>query len=411
MRDRSRIVVVTGAGVLCHLGDDVSHIETALRSGRGLPFVRHPPAVAAATRCQLFGSYRGELGADRRHARFMGRAALMAYKASLIALAQSGLERRDIAVVAGSGTGDVATHVEVERALAGPGERRVSPTAIPRMMASTISANLATALHTTGPSFSASAACSGGAYNVLLAAELIEQGHVDAALAGAAEAADEHFHAGFDSLRAFNGMDNEHPERASRPYARDRAGIIFGEGAGMVVLETKAQAAARGAEVLGVIAGYGMSSNGTGEMVLPSEEGERVSMERALRHAGIRPALIDYVHTHGTSTVAGDVTEVRALRRLFEGRRVPYSSTKGYIGHTISAAGVINAIFTLSMLRGGWIAPCIHAEPLDPELEDYPPVLRPTQLDLRVALSNSFGFGGTNVTLVLAREAAAALTP
>ena len=112
---------------------------------------------------------------------------------------------------------------------------------------------------------------------------------------------------------------------------------------------------------------------------------------------------IEYVHTHGTSTPLGDVSEVRALRRLFGSRRVPYSSTKGYIGHTISAAGAINAIFTLSMLRGGWIAPCINAEPLDPELEDYPPVVRPTARPLRVALSNSLGFGGTNVSLVLAR--------
>src|SRR5229473_2654582 len=349
MRDPSRTVVVTGAAVLCHLGDDPAQIEAALREGRGLPFIRHPPAVAAGSRCQLLGSYRGDLVAERRQARFMGRAALMGYKAALAALSQSRLERRDIAVAAGSGTGDVATHIEVQKQLERADGRRLSATVIPRMMASTVSANLATALRTTGPSFTASAACSGGAYNILLAAELIEHGHVDAALAGGVEVADEHFHAGFDAMRAFNGQDNEHPARASRPYARDRAGFIFGEGAGMVVLETKADAEARGAEV------------------------------------------------------PGDVSEVRALRRLFGGRRVPYSSTKGYIGHTISAAGAINAIFTLSMLRGGWIAPCINAEPLDPELDDYPPVVRPTARPLRLALSNSFGFGGTNVTLVLAR--------
>jgi len=403
MRDPARTVVVTGVGVLCHLGDDLSRIEAALRDGRGLPFVRHPPAVEAGSRCQLLGSYRGELTAERRQARFMGRAALMAYKATLMALAQSGLERRDIAVVAGSGTGDVATHIEVQRHLARPDRPRPSATVIPRMMASTVSANLATALHTTGPSFSVSAACSGGAYNILLAAELIEQGHVDAALAGGVEVADDHFHAGFDAMRAFNGQDNEHPARASRPYARDRAGFIFGEGAGMVVLETKADAEARGAEVLGVLAGYGMSSDGTGDMVCPTADGALMAMERSLRHAGMSADEIEYVHTHGTSTPLGDVSEVRALRRLFGPRRVPYSSTKGYIGHTISAAGAINAIFTLSMLRGGWIAPCINAEPLDPELEDYPPVVRPTARPLRVALSNSLGFGGTNVSLVLAR--------
>jgi 3-oxoacyl-[acyl-carrier-protein] synthase I len=403
MRDPARTVVVTGAAVLCHLGDDLAQVERALREGRGLPFIRHAPAVAAGSRCQLFGSYRGDLAAERRQARFMGRAALMAYKAALAALAQSRLQRRDIAVVAGSGTGDVATHIDVQKNLERADGPRVSATVIPRMMASTVSANLATALRTTGPSFTASAACAGGAYNILLAAELIEHGHVDAALAGGAEVADEHFHVGFDAIRAFNGQDNEHPARASRPYARDRAGFIFGEGAGMVVLETKADAQARGAEVLGVIAGYGMSSDGTGDMVCPTVEGAFAAMERALRHAGMGAGQIDYVHTHGTSTVIGDISEVRALRRLFGGRRVPYSSTKGYIGHTISAAGAINAIFTLSMLRGGWIAPCINAEPLDPELDDYPPVVRPTERPLRVALSNSLGFGGTNVALVLAR--------
>src|SRR5712671_3325043 len=376
-----------------------------LRTGRTLPFVRYPPAVQAGARCQIFGSYRGELTAPRQHARFMGRAALMAYKAALAALTQSGLDRRDIAVVAGSGTGDVATHIEIQEKFSrGDGFRKVSPAVIPRLMASTVSANLATALRTSGPSFSVSAACAGGAYNILLAAELIEHGHVEAALAGGVEVADEHFHAGFDAMRAFNGQDNEHPARASRPYARDRAGFIFGEGAGMVVLETKADAEARGAEVLGVVAGYGMSSDGTGDMVCPTAEGALAAMQRALRHAGVRAEEIDYVHTHGTSTMAGDVSEVRALRRLFGGRRVPYSSTKGYIGHTISAAGAINGIFTLSMLRGGWIAPCINAEPLDPELDDYPPVVRPAARPLRFALSNSLGFGGTNVALVLARS-------
>src|SRR5438067_7726302 len=166
MRDPARTVVVTGVGVLCHLGDDLSRIEAALRDGRGLPFVRHPPAVEAGSRCQLLGSYRGELGAERRQARFMGRAALMGYKAALAALAQSRLERRDIAVVAGSGTGDVATHVEVQKNLERRGGPHVSATVIPRMMGSTVSANLATALRTTGPSFTASAACSGGAYDI-----------------------------------------------------------------------------------------------------------------------------------------------------------------------------------------------------------------------------------------------------
>ncbi len=171
----------------------------------------------------------------------------------------------------------------------------------------------------------------------------------------------------------------------------------------MLVLQSRAHAAARGATALGVACGYGMSSDGNGEMVFPSEEGALLAMQRALRHAEVTPEAIDYVNTHGTSTPSGDVTEVRALHRLFAGRNIPYSSTKGYTGHAISAAGAIEAIFTLSMLRGGWIAPSVNAELLDPALREIPPVLRPVSQPLRLAISNSLGFGGTNVALVLGR--------
>src|SRR5437667_28038 len=158
----------------------------------------------------------------------MGRAARLAYRASLNALAEAQLARRDIAVVIGSGTGDVATHCEVEeKLLRTKSTRKCYPTSIQRMMGSTVSAYIATILRATGPSFSATAACAGGAYNILLAAELIEHGHVEAAIAGGAEIADTHFHAGFDAMRAYNSQDNDRPGRASRPYAADRAGFIF----------------------------------------------------------------------------------------------------------------------------------------------------------------------------------------
>jgi 3-oxoacyl-[acyl-carrier-protein] synthase I len=402
-----REVVVTGAGVCCHMGDDRVAIESALREGHPTPFQRWPPAIEHGAACELIGLYPHDLTPDvlridKRQARFMGRAARLALRAARLALEQARVPTRDLAVVVGSGTGDVETHREVAARLARPkGARRVSPTAIPRLMASTVSANLATVLGAIGPSFSATAACAGGAYNLLLAAELVTHGHVDAALAGGVEVADIHFHSGFDAMRAYTGVDNERPERASRPYAADRAGFVFSEGAGLVVLETRAAAEARGAAVLGTLRGYGMSSDGTGQMVVPSPDGAELAMRRALGHAGVSPEDVDYVNTHATSTPAGDVSEVRALRRLFDGRRVPYSSTKGYTGHPVSAAGAIEAVFTMAMLRGGWVAPCVHAEPLDPELADYPPVVAPESRPLSIALSNSFGFGGTNVTLVL----------
>jgi 3-oxoacyl-[acyl-carrier-protein] synthase-1 len=144
-----------------------------------------------------------------------------------------------------------------------------------------------------------------------------------------------------------------------------------------------------------------MSSDGTGNMVAPSPEGAELAMRRALQHSGLRPAEIDYVNTHATSTPLGDISEVRAMRSVFGEHRPAYSSTKGYTGHTVSAAGAIEAIFTLAMLRGGFLAPCPNAEPIDPELADYPPVLRPESRQLGKALSNSFGFGGTNAVLVL----------
>jgi 3-oxoacyl-[acyl-carrier-protein] synthase-1 len=389
------------------MGDDLPTLEGMLREGRGTPFGKYRPAIQLNGRCQLVGTYPGdltddEIGVSKAQGRFMGRQSRLATAAARRAIAQAGLQRRDVAVVAGSGAGDVHTHVEIQDRLAESGSmRRVLPTVVPRLMASTTSANLVNVLGTTGPSFTTSAACAGGAYNLLLAAMLIESGHCEVAIAGGSEQAEPHFHAGFDSMRAYNSEDNDRPERASRPYAADRAGFIFAEGAGMVVLETRAGAEARGAAVLGVLRGWGMSSDGDGDMVAPSADGARRAIEAALAHAELSSDAIDYINTHGTSTPAGDVSEVRAIRAVLGGRHVAYSSTKGYIGHTVSAAGAIEAILTLAMLRDGWLAPSINATPLDPELVDYPPVVQPTSRRLRHALSNSFGFGGTNVTLVL----------
>ncbi|HEV8325565.1 MAG TPA: beta-ketoacyl-[acyl-carrier-protein] synthase family protein [Myxococcota bacterium] len=410
MTDPTREIVVTGYGVCCNLGDDANDVEAALRAGRHPPFQRWETAVEYNCRCQLVGLYPGDLsdgalGLDKAEGRFMGRSSRLALRAARQAVARAGLngpEARDLAVVVGSGTGDVDAIIEVRRKLdETKNARKVLPTMVPRLMASTVSANLVNVLRTTGPSFCATAACAGGAYNLLLAAELLRSGHCTRALAGGAEVIDIHFHAGFDSMRAYNGGDNDHPERASRPYAADRAGFIFAEGAGLLVLETRAGAAARGAEVLGVLRGWGMSSDGEGQMVAPSSDGAYRAMVAALRHASVAPGDVDYVNTHGTSTPLGDVGEVKAIRRAFDGRPVAYSSTKGSTGHTVSAAGALEAAFTLAMLRGGWVAPSVNARPLDPALADYAPVMDPLDRPLRLALSNSFGFGGTNVTLVL----------
>ncbi len=409
MQRERRPVVITGVGVCCNMGSDLDRIERDLRAGKNTPFRTYDEAVRLGARCQIIGIYPDpldpeSLGVAKQEARFMGRASLMALKAARTAIDQSGLDPTASAVAVGSGTGDVDTHVEIaERLRTTSSMRKVSATVIPKLMASTASANLVNVLRVRGPSFSASAACSGGNYNIAIAAGWIESGIVDSAIAGGVEVKDPHFFAGFDSMRAYNGQDNEHPERASRPYARDRAGFVFSEGAGILVLESRESAEKRRAPILGILRGYGMTSDGAGEMVAPSPEGAEGAMRRALDDAGVVPGDIDYVNTHGTSTPLGDLSEVRAMRRLFGERRLRYSSTKGYTGHPVSAAGAIEAIFTLSMMRGGWIAPSVNAEPLDPELEDYPPVVRPTDAEIRLALSNSFGFGGTNACIVLGK--------
>ena len=345
MRDRAREVVVTGTGVCCHMGDDWPAIESALREGRPRPSRGGRRRWRTGTQCEVIGIYPGDLaperlGIDKAQARFMGRVALLALRAARLALAEAGVAPRDVAVVVGSGTGDVDTHREVaERLARTDGSRRVSPTVIPRLMASTVPANLATVLGATGPSFTAAAACAGGAYNLLLAAAARRErprGRGDRRRCrrrrhplprGLRRDARLH-HARQRPARARLAPVRGRPRRLrllggrGRRRARDRAG-----------------AEARGAAVLGVLLGYGMSSDGTGSMVAPSPEGAELAMRRALDHAGVRPEDVDYVNTHATSTPVGDVSEVRAMRKVLGGRHVAYSSTKGYTGHPVSAAG------------------------------------------------------------------------
>jgi 3-oxoacyl-[acyl-carrier-protein] synthase I len=402
-------VVVTGVGLCCHMGDDLPSILEKLRNGRSEPFHTYTEAAELGARCKLIGRFPGDLSdaaldVDKLQGRFMGRSSRIALRAARAAVAQAGGGTSDLGVIFGSGSGDTDTHREIASKLVSSGNmKKISPVVVPKIMASTVSANISTALMAKGPSCTVSAACAGGAWNIALACMLIQNGSADRVLAGGAETTDVHFHAGFDSMRAYNSADNERPDIASRPYAADRQGFIFSEGAGALVLERASDARARGATILGVVRGFGMSSDGEGEMVSPASDGAYRAMLGALRSAEVTAEQIDYVNTHGTSTPVGDVGEVEAIRRLMQGRRVAYSSTKGYTGHTVSAAGAIEAIFTLAMLQGSWIAPCVHIETLEPKLSDYPPVLQPTAAKLQLALSNSFGFGGSNISLVLER--------
>lgn len=400
-------VVITGTGMLTHLGDGPATLA-AIRRGEGRPFQTYEPAAQAGCRCTRVGLIdRADLtdevlGITRKQGRFMGPASRMALVAAKEALAEAALvDDGELAVVVGSGTGDTAAHIESQGRLGiDGGARRVKPTVVPRLMASTVSANLVHCLRARGPSASVAAACAGGAWNVVVAAMLVRDGLAPAALAGGTESVDLHFHSGFDRMRAYCADADGSDANASRPYAADRAGFIFGEGAGVLVLERRDRAEARGARIIGVLRGWGLSSDGNGEMVQPSADGAFRAMSQALATAGLSESDIAYVNTHATSTPAGDVEEVRALRRRFPAG-VRYSSTKGFTGHMVSAAGSVEAIVTVRLLGEGVAPGCLNAHPLDPDLADSPPLLETVPIDGAVAMSNSFGFGGTNACLVL----------
>ncbi|MFK7927944.1 MAG: beta-ketoacyl synthase [Myxococcota bacterium] len=400
-------VVITGTGMLTHLGGEAQTLAV-VREGKSRPIPTYQPAVDAGCRCTRVGLIPEDrlsdsaLGVTRKEGRFLGPASRMALAAARDALvsAQWG-DNPDLAVLVGSGAGDTAAHIETHERLLG-GARRVKPTVVPRLMASTVSANLVHTLGTQGPSASVAAACAGGAWNIAVAAMMVRDGLCNAALAGGTECVDIHFHAGFDRMRAYCADADSTPSNGSRPYAADRAGFIFGEGAGMVILERRDQAEARGANIVAELCGWGLSSDGNREMVQPCADGPVRAMRAALRNAGRSADEVAYINTHATSTPAGDVEEVRALREVF-GRKVNYSSTKGYTGHMVSAAGAVEAILTSRFLAQGLAPGCVNAEPTDPALADYPCLVSLTAIDGGLAMSNSFGFGGTNASLVIAR--------
>ncbi|HXX66745.1 MAG TPA: beta-ketoacyl-[acyl-carrier-protein] synthase family protein [Polyangiaceae bacterium] len=398
-------IVVTGTGIRCNLGRSPLEVGSAVRAGKAPDFDRWQPRVKYRSRSNLVALYKGQDDLDKRSLRFMGRAARMACAGAADAclaaqISAETVRRYRVAVVVGSGTGDVDAVCEVYDLLRERGTTRpVSPTAVPRIMGSTVAANLALFLGATGPAFVVSAACAGGAVSMCVGALLLRAGLADIAIVGGAEAADSIFHAAFEAARAYTTEDR--PDRACRPFSADRTGFAFGEAAGILVLETRSLAIGRNVPPIGMLRGFAMRSNGHGGMVDPDLESAVATMQGAIDDAGVQAADVDYVNAHATGTRAGDAIEVRAMRGVFAQRRVHYSSTKGYTGHCVSAAGAIEAILTLEMLRGRWLASSAGATPLDEEFADYPPLLEPTASEAAIAVSNSFGFGGTYVSLVL----------
>ena len=399
-------VVVTGMGIVSPLGNDTATVASALREGRsGLQVV--PEQVELGLRSHVAGTCTIDLEAaiDRKLRRFMGDAAAYSYVAMRDAIADAGLSDEAVrdprtGLIAGSGGGSPQWQIETGDLLRNKGVRKIGPYMVPRTMCSTVSANLATAFGIRGVSYSLSAACATSAHCIGAAADMIRHGVQDVVLAGGGEELHWGMTSQFDAMGALSTHHNETPEQASRPYDEARDGFVIGSGAGMLVLEDYDHAVARGARIIAELVGYGVTSDGA-DMVAPNGEGAARCMRMAMAGfdgQGVGP--IDYLNTHGTSTPLGDIVELEAVRAAFGDAVPPLSSTKALTGHSLGAASVHEAIYSLLMLEGGFMAASANITSLDPRADGYPIIRETRDAELRTVMSNSFGFGGTNATLV-----------
>ena len=401
-----RRVVVTGLGIVSCLGNTREDVSASLRAGRS-GIVAVPEYADLGLRSRVAGIPAIDLDAaiDRKLRRFMGDAAAYSYVAMRDAIADAGLDDDAVrdprtGVIAGSGGGSAQWQIETGDLLRNKGVRRVGQYIVRRTMCSTVSATLATAFGIRGVSYSISAACATSAHCIGAAADLIRHGAQDVVLAGGGEEVHWGMTAQFDAMGALSSKRNDTPETASRPYDVDRDGFVIAGGAGMLVLEDRDHAIARGARIIAELVGYGVTSDGV-DMVAPSGEGAVRCMRMALAgYDGRAVGPVDYLNTHGTSTPAGDVVELEAAREVFGDALPPLSSTKALSGHSLGAASVHEAIYCLLMQQDGFLAGSANIETLDPRAEGFPILRESRDAACRTVMSNSFGFGGTNATLV-----------
>ncbi|MEO6270549.1 MAG: beta-ketoacyl-ACP synthase I [Lautropia sp.] len=398
-----RRVVITGAGIVSCIGNDEATVAASLRESRsGIRAM--PQFTELGLRSQVAGVPQIDLEAliDRKQLRFMGDAAAYAHVALTDAIAQAGLRTEQVShprtgLIMGSGGGSPANQIEAADTLRERGIRRVGPYQVTRCMSSTVSACLSTNFGIRGINYSITSACSTSAHCIGAASQQIAFGLQDVMFAGGGEEISWGMALLFDAMGAMSSAFNATPERASRAYDANRDGFVLSGGGGAVVLESLEHAQARGASILGEVVGFGATSDGA-DMVAPSGDGAVACMRQAI--AGLEDP-IDYINTHGTSTPVGDVPELRAIREVFGDCIPPFSSTKSLTGHSLGATGVQEAIYCLLMLRQGFIAGSANIETLDPAAKDMPLVRETRDAPLRAAMSNSFGFGGTNASLVL----------
>lgn len=399
-----RRAVITGLGVVSCLGNSKDDVVDSLRAGRsGISF--NESFREMGLRSQVSGQVDVDIKAhiDRKVLRFMGEAAAYAYMAMQQAVDDAGLDDSDVSnprtgLIAGSGGASSANIVASADTLRAKGVRRIGPYMVPRTMGSTVSACLATPFRIKGVNLSITSACATSAHCIGAAWEQIQLGKQDVVFAGGGE--EEHWSLAslFDAMGALSTKFNDTPEQASRTYDQNRDGFVIAAGAGMVVVEELEHAKARGAKIYAEIVGYGATSDGF-DMVAPSGEGA-VRCMRLAQSTTDMP--IDYINTHGTSTPVGDTRELEAMREVF-GADVPrFGSTKSLCGHSLGATGVQEAIHCLLMLEHDFIAPSINVDEPDPAVADLPLVTeRVDNAGLQTAMTNSFGFGGTNATLIL----------
>ena len=401
-------VVVTGMGIVSCLGNDTQAVTEALREGQsGIRFVEAYKEIGL--RSQIAGTLRIDPTEhiDRKTLRFMGNAAIFAYISMDQAIKDAGLAPDQVSnprtgLIMGSGGASSLNVIRGADLLREKGIRRVGAYMVPRCMSSTTSACLATPFKIKGVNYTVSSACATSAHCIGSGMEQIQLGKQDVIFAGGAE--EEHWGLAmmFDGMGALSTRYNDTPERASRPYDRDRDGFVIAGGGGTLVLEELEYARKRGARIIAELVGFGSTSDGD-NMVTPSGEGAVRCMRQALQAVN---TPVDYINTHGTSTPVGDLVELEAIEEVFGDRVPPFSSTKSLTGHSLGATSVHEAIYTLLMLEYNFIAASANVENRDESMGDLPLVTKRTNnANLATVMSNSFGFGGTNATLVFRRYA------